>query len=354
MSQIAFALNQEDAGFEMEPEAAPGPAMSAEAKAALAAEYADEDSEGTLVDSHQDWGDVPETQDPDAHAGRMEARAAIKRVAEEEEAGRRSTREALAKRYRAPPDEEEQDPLSVYFGNVPLVKFRDLDPMGRELVRARAQYRLISPLEDVNTFGFLCEDCSIDGNPLKAGVYPAPKQQLYPLSLMEPEDAAKYRALIAAVHGGAVDVPLEALVALEPPAGHRIATREVYRTNAAVGFNQIQAGTVTFVDLYAPNAAPVERPVPRAPAPAAMSAPLRARVIAAPAHADITYTGRKFRKRPDQPVGGMEHVFEHTDMGVRPDRLTEKERRARAKADAVLDAAMGRKLGSERYPYVIE
>lgn len=345
-------MNQEEYElYTQEPEYVPGPAMSAEEKAALASAYADDAaSDGTLVDSHQDWGNPPaETQAPvdDEEAGYQAAQRAFKRVAEEEEAGRAAAREALAKRHRVP-SQESEDPLSFYFGNVPLVKFGDLDPMGRELVRARAQYRVIRPEEDVNTFGFLCDDCNIAGQPVKAGVYPAPGQLLYPLSLMEPEDAAKYRALIGAVHKDA-DVPPEALVALAAPPGHRIVTREVYRPNVAMSFNQIQAGRMSFVDLHAPNAAPAEPVAPRpAPLPivsaSVSAAPLPARVIVAP---DVRYTGRRFGRKPREEGDGIVHEFENRNMGVRVDR-------AQARAREVVRRATGKRLGTKEYPVPLD
>lgn len=338
MSQRApFALNQEDDWefYTQEPDAAPGPPMSKKEMAVIADAYADSDG----ASSHTEVDEVQYGMD-DRAAGFRAAQSAMERAAEEERAGRMAAREAIAKRQRVQPEEEE-DPLSVYFGNVPLIRFGDLDTSGQELVRARAQYRAVDPNEDVNTFGFLCNDCAIDGMPDKKGTYPAPGQLLFPLPMMEADDAAKYIALIKSVHGAGVVVPMEALVALEPPENKKVTTRAAYTANVAVGFNQIQRGQRTFVELYAPNAGPMEEE--RAPArPPAMSAPLR---VAASVAVGPVYQ----RKRLGLPVTeGRVHTFDAEDMGVKPDLLTKKERAA--KQAALMRKAMRRRPASEKYP----
>lgn len=331
------APNQEDTGlgfYTQEPD--PNP-LSAEAKAALAAAYADD---GT-ASSHTEVDEVQYGMSDDRKAGYEAAREAMERHERDKQAGRAAAREAIAKRQRE--SEEEDDPLSIYLGNAPLVTFGSLDPLGQELVRARAQYRAIDPNEDVNTFGFLCNDCGIDGKPSKPGTFPAPGQLLFPLPLMEAGDAANYIALIESVHGVGVVVPPEALVALEPPDGKKVATRAVYSANVAIGFNQIQKGRRTFADLYAPDAGPMEEEE-RAPArPPVMSTPLR---VAASVSVGPVYQRRRLGRLP--VTEGRVHKFDAVDMGIKPDRPTEKERKAEQAAR--MRKAMQRRPASERYP----
>lgn len=352
MSQRApFALNQEDDQdlYTQEPDA--GPVMSAEEKKALAREYADSDG----ASSHTEVDEIQQYGENDREVGFRTAQGATKRAAEDERAGREAARKAIA---LARESQEEDDPLSVYFGNVPLVKFGDLDTSGQELVRARAQYRPIDDNEDVNTFGFLCNDCAIDGMPTKKGTYPAPGQLLFPLPMMEADDAAKYVALIESVHGAGVNVPMEALVALDPPAGKKVAVRTAYSANVAVGFNQIQRGQRTFVELYAPNADPMEEdraPIVHRPVlPPAMSAPLRARVVfPVPAPA---YRGRRLTSYVERPPAGLVHRFEdEREMGIGIDPPTARERKLMAKmrAERAAQKAMGKKLASKEHPQVV-
>lgn len=323
MSQ--YAPNQEDAGLDFyTQDVEPGPPMDEKQRTAIAAAYADSDG----ASSHTEVDEVQSGMD-DRAAGFHAAQSAMKRAADDEQAGRAAARKAIALARHTSPQhasQEEDDPLSVYFGNVPLIKFGDMDTSGQELVRARAQYRPIDPNEIVNTFGFLCNDCAIDGMPDKKGTYPAPGQLLFPLPMMEADDAAKYIALIESVHGAGVVVPMEALVALEPPEGKKVATRAVYSANVAVGFNQIQRGQRTFVELYAPNAGPMDEE--RAPArPPAMSAPLR---VAASVAVGPVYERRRFGRLP--VTEGRVHTFDAEDMGVKPDPLTKKERAAKQAA----------------------
>jgi len=322
MSQ--YAPNQEDAGPDFYTEhVEPGPPMDEKEAAVIAAAYADSDGSHTEVDEVQQYGEN------DRAAGFHAAQSAMKRAARDEADGRAAARKAIALARHTSPQrvsQEEDDPLSVYFGNVPLVKFGDLDTSGQELVRARAQYRPIDPNELVNTFGFLCNDCAIDGMPDKKGTYPAPGQLLFPLPMMEADDAAKYVALIESVHGAGVIVPMEALVALEPPAGKKVAARAVYSANVAVGFNQIQRGQRTFVELYAPDAGPMEEE--RAPArPPAMSAPLR---VAASVPVRPVYQRGRLGRFP--VTEGRVHTFDAADMGIKPDLPTKKERAAQQAA----------------------
>lgn len=345
MSQRApFALNQEDDWefYTQEPDAAPGPPMSKKEMAVIADAYADSDG----ASSHTEVDEVQYGMD-DRAAGFRAAQSAMKRAADDEEAGRAAARKAIALARHTSPQhvsQEEDDPLSIYMGNVALIRFCDLDTSGQELVRARAQYRPIDPNEDVNTFGFLCNDCAIDGMPEKTGTYPAPGQLLFPLPMMEADDAAKYIALIKSVHGAGADVPMEALVALEPPEGKKVTTRAAYTANVAVGFNQIQRGQRTFVELYAPNAGPMEEE--RAPArPPAMSAPLR---VAASVAVGPVYQHRRLGRKGLPVTEGRVHTFDAADMGVKSDPLTMKERAA--KQAALMRKAMQRRPASEKYP----
>lgn len=354
MSQ--YAPNQEDAGLDFyTQDVEPGPPMDEKEAAVIAAAYADSDGSHTEVDEVQQYGEN------DREAGFRAAQSAMKRATRDEEDGRAAARKAIALARHTSPQhasQEEDDPLSVYFGNVPLVKFGDLDTSGQELVRARAQYRPIDDSEDVNTFGFLCNDCAIDGMPTKKGIYPAPGQLLFPLPMMEADDAAKYVALIESVHGAGVNVPMEALVALDPPAGKKVAARAAYSANVAIGFNQIQRGQRTFVELYAPNANPMEedrapivhRPVP----PPAMSAPLRARVVL-PVPAPV-YRGRRLASYVERTPAGLVHRFEdEREMGIDMDPPTARERKliAKMRAERAARKAMGKKLASKDHPQVI-